>query len=140
MMPDPLQNAAAEMTSLLSDALPNWSDLNAEDGTGLLMPALAGVVAAVTVALALAVYFQTGYRGYRDMIRHGLAAAIGLALLAFVISDMRNAAMAHLVKAEVGPAADFEWQWRKTTERSRQLAAEMAQISRTPPQAPPRRG
>ncbi len=122
MILDPLQSAATEMTSLLSDTA---SILPADDGTGLLMPALAGIAAAVTVALALAIYFQTGYRSYRDMIRHGLAAAIGLALMAFVISDMRNAAMAHLSKTSVGPTAQFELQWQKTTERAKELAAEM---------------
>ena len=113
------------MTSLVSNAAGILPDLSADDGTGLLMPALAGVVAAVTVALALAIYFQTGYRSYRDMIRHGLAAAIGLALMAFVIYDMRNAAMAHLVKTSVEPTAQFELQWRETTERAKELATEM---------------
>jgi hypothetical protein len=122
---DPLHTAATEMTSLVSNAAGILPDLSADDGTGLLMPALTGVVAAVTVALALAIYFQTGYRSYRDMIRHGLAAAIGLALMAFVIYDMRNAAMAHLVKISVGPTAQFELQWQKTTERARELATEM---------------
>ena len=122
---DPLHTAATEMTSLVSNAAGILPDLSADDGTGLLMPALTGVVAAVTVALALAIYFQTGYRSYRDMIRHGLAAAIGLALMAFVIYDMRNAAMAHLIKASVGPTAQFELQWQKTTERARELATEM---------------
>lgn len=117
---DLLHSAATEMTSLLSDA-GIWPDLSADDGTGLLMPALTGIVAAVTVALALAIYFQTGYRSYRDMIRHGLAAAIGLALMAFVIYDMRNAAMAYLVKAADRPAAEFELQWQKTTERAKAL-------------------
>jgi hypothetical protein len=125
MNPDPLRSVATEMTSLVSGAAGILPDLSADDGTGLLMPALAGVVAAVTVALALAIYFQTGYRSYRDMIRHGLAAAIGLALMAFVIYDMRNAAMAHLAKTSVGPTAQFELQWQKTTERAKELAAEM---------------
>jgi len=122
---DPLHYASAEVTSLVSGAADIWPDLSADDGTGLLMPALTGVVAAVTVALALAIYFQTGYRSYRDMIRHGLAAAIGLALMAFVIYDMRNAAMAYLVKTSAGPTAQFELQWRETTERARKLATEM---------------
>jgi hypothetical protein len=122
---DLLHTATAELTSLVSGAAGILPDLSADDGTGLLMPALTGVVAAVTVALALAIYFQTGYRSYRDMIRHGLAAAIGLALMAFVIYDMRNAAMAHLTKTSVGPTAQFELQWQKTTERARELATEM---------------
>jgi hypothetical protein len=76
------------------------------------------------VALMLVLYFQTGYRSYRDMIRHGLAAAIGLALMAFAISDMSNAALAYLVKTSAQPATEFELRW-KTTERTRTLAAEM---------------
>ena len=46
------------------------------DGTlGLLMSGLAGVAAALAVAIMLAVYFRSGYRTGRDMVRHGLAAA-----------------------------------------------------------------
>ena len=121
---DPLHQVATEMTSLVSGAAGILPDLSADDGTGLLMPALTGVVAAVTVALALAIYFQTGYRSYRDMIRHGLVAAIALALLAFAIFDMRNAALAHLAARTAEPA-QFELQWKQTTDRAKALAAEM---------------
>ena len=44
---DPLHNAATEMMSLVSGAAGILPDLSADDGTGLLMPALTGVVAAV---------------------------------------------------------------------------------------------
>jgi hypothetical protein len=132
---DLLHYVSIEVTSLVSGAGDIWPDLSADDGTGLLMPALTGVVAAVTVALALAIYFQTGYRSYRDMIRNGLAAAIGLALMAFVIYDMRNAAMAYLVKAADRPAAEFELQWQKTTERAKALTAEMERNIRTSSEA-----
>ena len=132
---DPLHSAYTELTSLVWGEADIWPDLSADDGTGLLMPALTGVVAAVTVALALAIYFQTGYRSYRDMIRHGLAAAIGLALMAFVIYDMRNAAMAYLVKAADRPAAEFELQWQKTTERAKALTAEIERNIRTSSEA-----
>jgi len=118
----------------MTDTSPIWPDQAAGDGSGLLMPALAGVAAAVTVALMLAIYFQTGYRSYRDMIRHGLAAALGLSLLAFVIYDMRNAALAHIARTQ-GPAARFELQWQRTTERARTLAAEMDRASRPAPAA-----
>jgi hypothetical protein len=133
---DPISTAVAQMTSLLRQVVhsvpdtPIWPDQGA-DGSGLLMPALAGVAAAVTAALMLAVYFQTGYRSYRDMIRHGLTAALGLSLLAFVIYDMRNAALAHIAKAQVRPAAEFELQWQKTTERAKTLAAEMDNLTRS---------
>lgn len=137
---EPLHSAAAEMTLLfhqllqsLTDPSAIWPDRDIDDGSGLLMPALAGVAAAVTVALMLAIYFQTGYRSYRDMIRHGLAAALGLSLLAFVIYDMRNAAIAHI--ARVRPASEFELEWQKATERAKTLAAEMDRTTRSAPEA-----
>src|SRR6202012_2703500 len=92
---DLIRSAANEATSLLASLMPSTPtspDLAAGDEGSLLLPALAGIAAGVTVALMLVIYFQTGYRSYRDMIRHGLAAALGLSLLAFVIYDMRNAA------------------------------------------------
>ena len=68
---------------------------NGPDGRfDLLMSGLAGVAAAVAVAIVLTVYFRTGYRSARDIIRHGLAAALVLGLLAFVVYDMRHAAFA----------------------------------------------
>ncbi len=136
---DPISTAVAQMTSLfhqLLHSMPDagmWPDEGADDGSGLLMPALAGVAAAITLALMLAIYLQTGYRSYRDMIRHGLAAALGLSLLAFAIYDMRNAALAHIAK--VHPAARFELQWQTTTERARTLAVEMGRTIRSAPEA-----
>ena len=120
-----------ELTGMLSWLAGFWPDFGAEDGNGLVMPALAGIAAATTLALALTVYFQTGYRSYRDMIRHGLVAAIGLALLAFAIFDMRNAALAHIARASVGPSAQFEMQWQQTSERAKALAAEMDSNTRS---------
>jgi hypothetical protein len=121
---EPFHNAVTGMSSLFSNTA-GLFDFGTDEGTGLLMPALAGIAAATTVALALTIYFQTGYRSYRDMIRHGLAAAIGLALLAFAILDMRNVALAHLATRTIGPDAQFELQWQQTTERAKALAAEM---------------
>jgi hypothetical protein len=126
---EPLYNAGADMTSLLSGTAGIWPDFGADDGIGLLRPALAGIAAAMTVALSVTIYLQTGYRSYRDMIRHGLVAAIGLALLAFAISDMRNAALAHLVARTAEPA-QFKLQWKQTTDRAKALAAEMERTSR----------
>jgi hypothetical protein len=110
---EPLHSAATEMTNLLAwvqqsmpDAAGIWPDMSVDDGTGLLMPALAGIAAAMTIALAVAIYFQTGYRSYRDMICHGLAAAIGLTLMAFVIADMRNVALAYLARLPRRPQAN----------------------------------
>jgi len=118
------------MTGLFSGIAGFWPDFGTDDGNALVMPALAGIAAATTVALAVTVYFQTGYRSYRDMIRHGLVAAIGLALLAFAISDMRNSALAHLAARTAEPA-QFELQWKQTTDRAKELAAEMDTHNRT---------
>jgi hypothetical protein len=120
---DPISTAVTQVSGLFHQLLHAVPDQGVDDGSGLMMPALAGIALAITVALMLAIYFQTGYRSYRDMIRHGLAAALGLMLLAFAIYDMRNAALAHIARAR--PAATFELQWQQTTERARELAAEM---------------
>jgi len=72
------------------------------------MSALAGVAAALAVAITLSVYFRSGYRSRRDLVKHGLAASAVLVLLAFVISDMRNAALAYLGLNPAKPAAEFE--------------------------------
>jgi len=136
---DPIHNAATEVMGLLTSLVPStadaagiWPNLSVDDGTGLLMAAMAGIVAAVTVALAVTIYFQTGYRSYRDMIRHGLAAALGLSLLAFVAYDMRNAALAYLAKTSA-PATEFELRWQKTTERAKALVAERDRHTRELP-------
>jgi ABC-type amino acid transport system permease subunit len=137
---DSLRSAAHETASFLASSVHSmglvWPGPAADDGSGLMMPALAGVAAAFTVALMLTLYFQTGYRSYRDMIRHALVAAVGLSLLAFVIYDMRNAALAHIVTRTAGPSTQFELHWRQTTERAKAIAAEMNQpTSRPSPEA-----
>ena len=128
---DPIRNAALEATTLFQSLLASmpdtsgiWPDQGVDGGGGLLMPVLAGAVAGITVALMIAIYFQTGYRSYRDMIRHGLAAAIGLALMAFVIADMSNAALAYLVKTSAQPT-EFELRWQQSSERAPSIAGEM---------------
>ncbi|MEO6839938.1 MAG: hypothetical protein ABI192_04140 [Bradyrhizobium sp.] len=79
------------------------------DGTiGMLMSALAGVATALAVAILLAVYFRTGYRTARDMVRHGLAAAAVLGLLAFVAYDMRHAALDYLGISPAKPQVEIE--------------------------------
>jgi len=78
----------------LAEAAALFPDDGPDSAFGLLMSGLAGVAAAVAVAVALTVYFRTGYRSARDIIRHGLAAALVLGLLAFVVYDMRHAAFA----------------------------------------------
>jgi hypothetical protein len=91
----------AESTGLFSDDSPDsWQ--------GMLMSASAGVAAALAVAIALTVYFRSGYRSRRDIVRHGLAAALALGLAAFVAYDMRHAALAYLGINPAKPAVEFE--------------------------------
>ena len=76
-----------------------------DGGLGMVMSALAGIATALAVAILLSVYFRTGYRSTRDVVKHGLAAALMLALVAFVAYDMRQAALSALsdrVSASIG--------------------------------------
>jgi len=79
-----------------------------DGGLGLVMSGVAGVAAALGVALILAVYFGTGYRSARDVVRHGLAATAVLGLLAFVAYDAGHAALAFLGIYPSKPEAGFE--------------------------------
>lgn len=79
------------------------------DGTlGYLMSALSGAATALAIAIVLTVYFHTGYRTTRDVIKHSLAAIFALGLLAFAASDMRNVALAYLGINPTKPAVEFE--------------------------------
>jgi hypothetical protein len=83
-------------------------DDSPDGGLGMIMSALAGVAAALAVAIVLTIYFRSGYRTRRDLVKHGLAASAVLVLLAFVISDMRHAALAYLGINPAKPAVEFE--------------------------------
>jgi hypothetical protein len=85
-----------------------FADDGPDGGLGVLMSALAGIAAALAVAILLAVYFRSGYRSARDMIRHGLAAAAVLGLLAFVAYDMRHAGLPYLGITPSKPEVEFE--------------------------------
>jgi hypothetical protein len=78
-----------------------------DGGLGMVMSALAGVAAALAVAIVLTIYFRN-YRSRREIVKHGLAASAALVLFAFVISDMRNAALAYLGINPARPATEFE--------------------------------
>jgi hypothetical protein len=99
------------VTSLLrtvSDSSGLFADDSPDGVLGIMMSGLAGVAAALAVAIMLTVYFRSGYRSLRDVVRHGLAAALVLGLLAFVASDMRHAALAYLGINASKPAVEFE--------------------------------
>jgi len=85
-----------------------WFDDSVDGGLGVVMSALAGVAAALAVALVLSVYFRSGYRSPRDLLKHGLAASLVVGLVAFVIYDVRHAALAYLGINPTKPAVEFE--------------------------------
>ena len=79
-----------------------------DGGLGIIMSALAGIAAALAVAIVLSVYFRSSYRSRHDLLKHGLAASAVLVLVAFAISDMRQAALAYLGLNPAKPAVEFE--------------------------------
>jgi hypothetical protein len=116
----PILAGAAHMASLPGDSVTSLfrmasdstgvfvADDGPDGGLGMLMSGLSGVAAALAVAIMLTVYFRSGYRSIRDIVRHGLAAAVALGLLAFVVYDMRHAALAYLGINPTKPAVEFE--------------------------------
>jgi hypothetical protein len=114
----PILTGAANATELPGDTVTSFFRAfgagSPDGGLGVIMSALAGVAAALAVAIMLSVYFRSGYRSRRDLVKHGLAATAVLVLLAFVISDMRNAARAYLGLNPAKPAIEFEIRLPKT--------------------------
>ena len=86
-----------------------------DGGLGIIMSALAGIAAALAVAIVLSVYFRSSYRSRHDLLKHGLAASAVLVLVAFAISDMRQAALAYLGLNPAKPAVEFEIRLPKAT-------------------------
>lgn len=81
---------------------------SADGRLGILMSALAGIAAALAVALAMTVYFRLSYRTWRDVVRHCLATLAAMVLFAFAAYDMRHAALAYLGLNPSKPAVEFE--------------------------------
>jgi hypothetical protein len=114
----PLLSGAAHVAELPGDSVNAFLKVIGESaglfgdgpdgGLGLVMSGLAGIAMALAVAIALTVYFRSGYRTSRDVLRHGVAAGVVLGLLAFVAYDMRNAAFAYLGINPSKPAVEFE--------------------------------
>lgn len=98
----------AEMPGGTVASLLKMADDSPDGVLGMVMSGLSGVAAALAVAIVLAVYFRSGYRSGRDILRHGLAATVVLALLGFVAYDMRHAALAYLGINPAKPAVEFE--------------------------------
>lgn len=70
------------VTSLLKAIDPGigWFDDAADGGLGMVLSGLAGVATALLVVILLSVYFRSGYRSARDIVRHSLATALVLSL------------------------------------------------------------
>ena len=113
----PILSDATRAAAFLQDSLASWFqaigsgagwfDDNPDAGLGVAMAGLSGVVAALAVAILLSLYFRTGYRSTRDIVRHGLAAALVLGLIAFAIYDMGHSALAYLGLNASTTAVDF---------------------------------
>ena len=116
----PLLTGAGHAAQLPSDSMTSllrtigFSD-GPDGGLGIAMSALSGVAAALAVAIMLSVYFRTGHRSRRDVLKHGIAASAVLVLVAFVIADMRQAAQAYLGLNPAKPAVEFEIRLPKGT-------------------------
>jgi hypothetical protein len=114
----PLLNGASQIAAMPGDsitsllkAIGDFTGLfgDGPDGAlGLVISGAAGAAAALAVAIALTVYFHTGHRTTRDVTKHGIATVVALALVAFVVSDMRHAALAYLGINPSKPAIEFE--------------------------------
>jgi len=146
----PIQTGAANAAELPGDSLTSllrtfgFSD-SPDGGLGIIMSALAGIAAALAVAIVLSVYFRGGYRSRQDLLKHGLAASAVLVLLAFAISDMRQAALAYLGLNPAKPAVEFEIRLPKAalataadtqvellTDRNQKLAKVQEALASTP--------
>jgi len=79
-----------------------------DDRLGVLAPVVAGAATAIAVALAVAIYFASGYRTSRDVLRHSVATVVALGLLAFAAYDMRHVALDYLGINPPKPALGFE--------------------------------
>jgi hypothetical protein len=101
-------DSVASFLKMIGDSIGLFADDSPDGSLGMVMSGLSGVAAALAVAIVLTVYFRTGYRSLRDIVKHGLAAGAVLGLLAFVAYDMRHAALAYLGINASKPAVEFE--------------------------------
>jgi len=115
----PILTGAGRAAELPGDSITSLRAAGFSDGPdgglGIMMSALSGFAAALAVAIALSVYFRSRHRSRRDLLTHGFAAAAVLVLLAFAISDMRQAALARLGLNPAKPAVEFEIRLPKGT-------------------------
>jgi hypothetical protein len=107
-------DAVTSFLKMIADGTGLFADGSPDGWAGLLMSGLAGVAAALAVAIVLTVYFRSRDRSARDIVRHGLAATAVLGLLAFVAYDIRHAALSYLGINPSKPEVEFEIRLPKT--------------------------
>jgi hypothetical protein len=107
-------DSVTSFLKMVADTTGLFADDSSDGVIGMLMSGLAGIATALAVAIGLTVYFRSRYRSFRDVVRHGLAAAAVFALVAFVVYDMRHAALAYLGINSTKPAVEFEIRLPKT--------------------------
>ena len=101
-------DSVTSFLKMIADYTGLFADDSSDGVLGMLMSGLSGVATALAVAIVLTVYFRSRYRSPRDIVRHGLAAAAVLSLVAFAAYDMRHAAQAYLGINPAKPAVEFE--------------------------------
>src|SRR5258708_30180111 len=89
-------DSVSSLLKMVGDRTGVFADDSPDGWLGLLMSGLSGVAAALAVSIILTVYFRSGYHIFRGIVRHGLAATLGLRLFAFVADDMPHPAPAYL--------------------------------------------
>jgi len=99
--------SVSSLLRMISHATGLFGDTE-DGGLGLVMSALAGVATALAVAITLLVYFSHTERSWREVVKHGVAATVVVALLAFVAYDMRHAALTFLGINPSRPEVEFE--------------------------------
>ena len=100
-------DSAASLLKMVGEGFGLFDD-GPDGGLGMAMSGLAGIAAALAVAIVLTVYLRSGHRTVRDLVKHGLAMLAALALVAFVAYDMRQAALSYLGINPAKPAVEFE--------------------------------
>jgi hypothetical protein len=101
-------DSVTSFLKIIADTTGLFADDSSDGVLGMLMSGLAGIATALAVAIVLTVYFRSDHRRARDVLRHGLAAAAVFSLVAFVVYDMRHAALAYLGINPTSPAVEFE--------------------------------
>jgi hypothetical protein len=101
-------DSVTSVLKIIADTTGLFADDSSDGVLGMLMSGLAGIATALAVAIVLTVYFRSRYRSAREVLRHGLAAAAVFSLVAFVVYDMRHAALAYLGINPTSPAVEFE--------------------------------